>query len=441
LVFFFFALSLLAIDVPLKYVKFPKNTKTYFPTGMARMKYKLSAPSGDWKLPEFVSTHPIYSLAKLGEEEKLFVLDRQKTEDEYYNRIYFDANGNRNLTDDPVIDGTIQEAPGRRVAQIQFPPVDTKINVQGKSLPFSFVPVFLGPLVAADESKISEELLNRMIYLFLRTNCMFQGKFKVDGQSYFVYLGDSNCNGVFNETFALRKIGTPYPGRMPIFSTGDTFFISQNEEIDVHDQQVCGDWLLIKNKLFDVSIDQAKRKLTLTPVAQNLAPLRLPMQPEHLSLYTEGGEHFLMTYQPDKKIRIPKGKYRLCEYRLLKKDEQGDLWSLSAQATTECPWITLDGSGSPELKMGEPYAVSAEVPQNRSVVVQGSTTAKTSVYLSFTIIGQGNEDISDLSHIKGDKTKIPLSKVDGLSRRPKEPTYKILSADGKTAAQGSFEYG
>jgi len=292
MVFFFFASTLLAIDVPLKYVKFPEKPKTYFPTGMARLKYKLDPPAGDWKLPSFVSAHPIYSLVELGDEERLLILDRQKTANEFYDRIYFDADANRDLTDDPVIDGRTEEIPGRQYSRVQFPSVDTKIKVQGEYLPFSFNPDFLGRLVAFDEGNISEELLNRMVYLYLRVNCMYQGKFEVDGESYYVYLGDTNCNGLFYEKFALRKLSKPPPGRMPIFNTGDTIIISQNKEIDLYDRQVCGDWLLVKNKLFEVNINQTKEKMTLRPVTQNLVPLKLPMPTEYLSLYTEGGEHW-----------------------------------------------------------------------------------------------------------------------------------------------------
>lgn len=440
-VFFFFALTLFAIDVPLKYVKYPDKPETYFPTGMARLKYKLDPPPGDWKFPEIVSSHPIYSLVKLGDEEKLLILDRQKTEDEYYNRIFFDANANKDLNDDPVIDGTTVSIPGRRYEMVKFPAVDTKIKVDGKPLPFSFQPDFLGALRAIDQGKIAEELLNRMIYLYLRVNCMYKGKFDVDGESYSVYLGDTNCNGLFHEKFALRKLEKPIPGRLPILTTGDAVFISQDEEIDVYDRQVCGDWLLIRDKLFEVNIKQTEGKMSLTPVTENLVSLKLSMQPEHISLYSEKGPHFLMTYQPDKQINIPKGKYRLLNYRVLKKDDQGDIWSLSALATTESPWINLDGSGDSELEFGEPYVVSAEVPEDGLIDVQGSATAKSTVFLLFTIRGQGNENISDLSHIKGTQTKIPLSEKEGLTHRPKEPTYTIVTADGKTAAQSSFEYG
>lgn len=239
-----------------------------------------------------------------------------------------------------------------------------------------------------------------------------------------------------------RKFKIPLPaGRMPIFGIGDGVFISREEKIQAYDQQVCGDWLLVKNRLFEVNISQAMEKMSLTPITQDLVPLKLAMQTEHLSLYTEDEEHFLMTCQPDKKIDIPEGKYRLYNYKVLKKDDQGDLWSLSARATTECPWITLDGTSDSELEFGEPYVVSAEVPENRLINIQGPTAAESSVFLSFRIRGRGYEDISDLSHIKGTQTKIPLSEKEGLTHRPKEPTYTIFTADGKTAAQGSFEYG
>ena len=93
------------------------------------------------------------------------------------------------------------------------------------------------------------------------------------------------------------------------------------------------------------------------------------------------------------------------------------------------------------LEFGEPYVVSADVPESRRNTILLSPVTPDSVYLSFNMRGQNNEDIQDLSHIRGTNTKIPLSKKEGLTHRPKEPTYKILLADGKIAAQGSFEYG
>jgi len=56
-----------------------------------------------------------------------------------------------------------------------------------------------------------------------------------------------------------------------------------------------------------------------------------------------------------------------------------------------------DGSGDPVLEFGEPFIAAAEVPENRLVNVQGSTAARSSVFLLFSFRGQGKEGISDLS--------------------------------------------
>ena len=53
----------------------------------------------------------------------------------------------------------------------------------------------------------------------------------------------------------------------------------------------------------------------------------------------------------------------------------------------------------------------------------------------------GKEFLTDLSHITGTLTRIPLSKKKDLGHRPKEPTYKIIKAGGEEVARGSFEYG
>ncbi len=439
--FLCFASALSAIDVPLRYLKYPEKQEAYFPGGLARMNKSLRAPTGIYKYPEFISKKPIYVRVKLGAEERLIIMDKQKPSDDFYNRIYFDANANNDLTDDPVIDGTLESDSRQFYQRVKFPPVDTAITLDGKSLPYSFIPEFFARSRLFDETRIDEAFVERAINCYLRTNCLYKGTFEVDGEAYHVSLSDSNCNGIFGEKFELRKFERPIPGRMPIFAAGDGIFLSRGEEIHQYTQQIVGDWLLVRNKLFEMSVNQANERLSLTPMTENLASLKLAMQAEHISLYTEDGKHFLMACRPEKNINVPRGKYRLYSYNLLENDDQGDLWSLTARATTESPWVIAKGSADADLAFGEPYLAAVDVPDERLVNVQGSTSARTSAFLLFTVRGKGNEDIIDLTHERGDKTRIPLSKKKGLTHRPKEPTYRILRPDGKTAAQGSFEYG
>ena len=50
---------------------------------------------------------PIFAYFTFGDTEQLLVFDVRSYEDSVYNRIYFDANRNDDLTDDPPIDGTM----------------------------------------------------------------------------------------------------------------------------------------------------------------------------------------------------------------------------------------------------------------------------------------------------------------------------------------------
>lgn len=63
------------------------------------------------------------------------------------------------------------------------------------------------------------------------------------------------------------------------------------------------------------------------------------------------------------------------------------------------------------------------------------------VSLGFDIEGKAREFVTDLSHISGEQTQIPLSKEEDLGHRPQEPTYKIVKIDGEVVTQRSFRYG
>lgn len=434
---FSLAAAALAVDVPLKYEKYPDKTKSFYPYGTARLQKTIKPPNGEWKIPELKSEHPLYALAKLGDKECLFIMDRQNTDDFFYNRLYYDANGNNDLTDDPVIDGALRGSPNDRSVSVNFPVVDTTIEVDGKSLPYSFRPALNGySLKQLEKNGYTKLNVNRYINLYLRINCTYSGEFQINGKSYRVVLGDRNCNGRFNDKFTLPDYSKYAQAnrRIQIYAQGDHLYITSGEKIEDYDEQVCGDWLLVKDKLFELDISTTEGKMILTPVTEKLAPLKLAMKTERISLYTEDGKDCIMIYQPDKEIKIPQGKYKLLDYQAFKKDEQGDLWRLCAAATLESSSIAVDGSSKSVLEYGEPYA-----PIVNAFRLGGEPSNK--AYLSFNVEGKGREFLTDLSRISGDKTKIQLSKEEGSSNRPKEPAYKIVKPDGEVIKQGSFEYG
>ncbi|MGD8535946.1 MAG: hypothetical protein PVF66_08865 [Candidatus Aminicenantes bacterium] len=422
-----------AIDVPLKYQKHPAETEDFYPSGSNGFEVTLKKPSGDWKLPALISERPLYAIVKIGDTERLCILDRQKEDSKLYDRIYFDSNGNSNLTDDPVIDGTVRFGPENRYGMLEFPAIDTKIEVDGKSLPYSFSPlVYIFNLKQLAKSEFDEKTVSQFVNFIVRLNCSYTGEFQIGNQKYSVILGDSNCNGLFNERFSVFKFKKPPPGRRRVYSLGDRFYITTGGKMDYYDSQILGDLLQVRDKLFKISVSTAEGKMTLTPVTDNLISVQMTADTERLSLYTEDEKHCLMAYLPSKMIKVPAGKYRLYSYQVFKKDKQGDLWRLNATATTESPWVSVEGKGKTVVELGEPYIplVEVRVRENRSRVSIG-----------FDIEGKAKEFVTDLSHISGEQTQIALSKEEDLGHRPKEPTYKIVKTDGEVVTQGSFRYG
>jgi hypothetical protein len=327
---------------------------------------------------------------------------------------------------------------------VKFKAVDTMIEADSKMFPYSLrLELLVTNLLQYTESNLDQKNLPRYVSCTLRSNCAYAGELNLDGRTYFVTLADTNCNGYFNDVFEIRKF--PIPRRLAVSAQGDSFYISRDGKPDAIDRMVYGDWLVIGDKLFKVSVSPAKGTMTLTPQKEYLFPVRLAMLPQRLSISTEDGKNCIMMFQPAETIMIPAGRYRLFSYEVFKEDEQGDLWRLCATGTTDTPYFTVGEKDSAVLEFGEPYVPAITIPnrqQGITVQVQGQTRRLSPrASLGLNIEGKGSEFIIDLSHIKGDKTKIPLSQKKNFGHRPAEPTYIITKADGEVVTKGFFEYG
>jgi hypothetical protein len=65
----------------------------------------------------------------------------------------------------------------------------------------------------------------------------------------------------------------------------------------------------------------------------------------------------------------------------------------------------------------------------------------TDAQLQFSIKGSGQEVVTDLERVSGNRTRIALAASAQYPNRPKEPAYRIVKADGEVVTQGDFEYG
>jgi hypothetical protein len=410
-----------ALDVPLTYVRHPDERDSFLPGGATALQGVLERPTGEWKLPQLTSKQPIYAFTEIGDKQRLLILDREKAADFFYNRLYFDANRNQDLTDDPVIDGsfTVEED---QICLAAFPATDTTVDLGETSLPYSFR-VSLVYLYFGDDGRPDKELTSENLSLSILANCYYSGEFQLESQTYRVLLGDGNVNGRFDDKFS------------PLPPGGDLLCVTSGAKPGPYDVQPLANLFLTKGTLFDVDIRTAESKMTLTPVTEDLAPLNLAMATERMTMGTERGWNFVVMYQPGNEVMIPRGNYRLLGYTAVRKDDQGDEWLLQAAAPSS-PVVTVNAGMSPTLNFGEPYVPSVGVPPwARDTVREGNTQLP----LWLTVKGAAGEHLAELTRISGNRTRIPLSEEN--PNRPKEPTYKIVQPDGQIVAQGSFEYG
>ena len=93
---------------------------------------------------KYLAHDPIRGVVKLGSKKYGFVLDHKNEKSQQYDRLYFDLNGDGDLTGAKPIDAARPPLPRGRAAPVgiytnaEFPRVDLSLDVDGKKLDYSF---------------------------------------------------------------------------------------------------------------------------------------------------------------------------------------------------------------------------------------------------------------------------------------------------------------
>lgn len=418
------------IEVPLTYVRYPDvedSESPYSSRGELEMEILLELPDGKWKLPKLLSEQPLYALTPMGDTDHLFVLDRVKAGDPFFSRIYFDANGNGDLTDDapiPLSDELVI------TGFIQSLPLDITLTVDGEEVPYGLkVAAFSEEMMEGEEELDTDELVFR-----LTGNCAYSTRFELGKHTYSVLLSDDDVNGKFGDQLAYDAAG-PIADDRAFVTSGDLIFLTSGDRIAEFDQSPLGSKISLGGQIYSLEVDTKKSQLRLRPIVTDLGTVDLPIAPERLFLATADGGEYLIFHQPGKKVQVPPGEYRVAGYQLYRKDPQGDLWFLSAAATPESPFITVGKGASTKALFGEPFMPRATVPEATEAFARGKPER---LEVEFAIAGSGHEIVTDLRHVSGNKTAMTL---DRTGEFPTEPVFRIASTKGKVVAQGAFEYG
>ena len=420
------------IEIPLSYDRHPDEPSSFRPSGYSFGAPVPKRPEGKWKLPAFADATPLYVQLPLGEAKALAVLDRSSPEAPFYDRLHFDRNVNRDLTDDPPII-VEPESNGHGYFHAMTPPIDLEVQTGGNRFPYSMTIRFAGSLPAAGPGENGIVDAGGVHYIVF-SHCSYLGEFALDGAGYRLALGDGIPNGRFGDP--IRPYADLPAAEERLYSEGDTLYLCAADRVDVWDGQFLGKYLALGSRLFEVHLDVAGGKLVLEERPDRLGTLEFPAPVERMTLQaTSGKRDGLMLHRVGRQAQVPAGTWRMLDCQIHKLDEWGAPWTIRATGSRKAPAVEVAENGTASLAVGEPLRTVVDVPERQLRTAAGGG----SVRLDLAILGNAGEFIDDVFRSSDVPTKHPTSKR--RPDRPAEATYRIVKPDGERVASGSFEYG
>jgi hypothetical protein len=364
--------------------------------------------------PVYFSKRPRYVSLVLGGDTDnpcIVAVDESRGTGSGYDTLYFDANGNGDLTDDPKVAGTpeTREQDGKTVVdmrRVEFPTVEVAVNHDGTT-----VPHHLRPYIYAYGTPS----------LSLRTAGYCEGLLQVGRKSFKAALVDDTCNGRFDDLYAVPD--NAYRGGN-IWARGDTLVIDVNGDgeydkgsRDTPEVFHLGKYLALDGCCYDLDVAPDGREVTLAPTAAPLGSIATNQDSYSLELLSET-TGTLKVLGGSGKVRVPADEYLMAQCSLSVEDEDGARWRIVGQGRFNQDAVVIKPSKTTSLTLGPP------------LVAKLSMTKKGAREFSFdlAISGQGGESYTADNFARNGKT-------------PPPPRLRVRDSEGKVVKIGSFEYG
>ena len=424
LLLLFHTTALFALEVPLEYLKDGEKPNSYYHQKQIDGWFSTSVPSGNWKLPLFKSEFPFFAILELGDRPHLMALDVEKNGMHRRTTLYVDCNGNGDLTDDSPIKG-----PSRGWRNILFGgsnrflsgPLNMTVMDKGVSTPYCLRVELVGKHMGWKNSAPAFRWI---------PHCQYRAVIDV-GKKYTILLPDYNHNALFGDRTIYESTDNS-PGFLR--PEDDFFYLFSNDIFDCEKLKL-NSLLVLENKIYRLNADIAARKLILTEIDKNLAPLKLGMIPDCLTLFSVNNNCDVTLYRPaDALIMLPYGEYRLISYRISRKDENGDSWYLSA-VSGKSPSVSVAKENKSSLIFGEPYLVKADISTSGR-----ANSGNRNVSMKFQIKGQGDENIDRVTLYKSSAFEPSMINAQQF-RKEIAPYYVMVKSNGEMVSWGSFRHG
>jgi hypothetical protein len=313
-------------------------------------------------------------------------LDRTKKSG-LYDRVYFDTTGNGRLDDKTPV-GT------SRMDQYSayFEPV--RAVFKGEDGPITYHLVLRFAQYSSGDPN-----------LYASSGGYYAGKVDIGGKKRPVELIDENVNGIFND-------------RGANMSDSDCVKI----EGDKVGQRYLGKMIEVDGQFYQIEVARDGAFLKLQK-AENvvLGQVRVPETISEFIAYGENG-HFVR--KPAKvEFTLPAGKYRIQDWKIVRKDAKGASWELSAYNFNDSARFTVAAAKPVSLEVGEPMraVMEAREPELRA----GASNVTRQISFSLRFEGRYGETLQIMQG----------------NQRPKGPRLTLTSLDGSYRYTNTFEFG
>lgn len=359
------------------------------------------------KEPKYACPAPFRAVAKLGSGEYAFALDAVRPQTAY-NRLYFDLNGNGDLTDDKPV--AASGAEGSSVfSRSQFPRVDLKVEVDGATADYAFL------LSAMRRQGGQEAYTSASLYgAAVREGEITQGRKRTR-----VLLVDRNSNGRFDDTFSIRS----FSGRIAA-SAGDLLLVNPNPNDRLSadasmgsDRYYVSKTVCLGGNFYRMEVPPTSDSLKLTPTKLELGYVTNSSPAYRAVLFNDDYGVLTLSGMKDQKVALPAGTWKVASYTIdATAFTGGSRTAVTASFGEDAAAVTVSKGETAKIPFGAPFKAS----------VSASHARGRGVYLSLSIVGAAGERCTSF-YVNGS--------------RPPAPRFVIKDKQDKIVRQGAFEYG
>ena len=379
------------------------------------------------KEPQYKSEHQFHEVAKFGSDHYPFVFDAANLESDGFDLLYFDANRNGDLTDDPVIKALPKSSRSRGLRE--FPRVDITVNADGRKVDYAF-------FITASHSSYSGRETDYYDYASLYAAAYRQTDLVLDGKSHRIVLVDFNSNGRFDDEFRVDP-NARYADDRVYARSGDVVLVDPDSSVRTQlgygvtqrkERHPVSKLICINNRFYELTVPPAGDKISLTPLETPLGAVTNPNGPYEALLYNDKGVVKIVG-EKSKPVPLPAGDWQLVRYTINRTSRKSILNVLfntepgptfvSATATTKYPIVELSDGKTTGLPFGPPYKPTVKAFRMRA---NSDQTAS----LELQIKGSAGELCTDME-------------INGS--RPGKPSFEIKTPKGKVIKRNKFKFG